>query len=137
MTANPEGSILGPRIHQELIARLIYGLSRLHYEQRSGLFPDPETMIDEGQTSPVPDIMLIDKASGLTQVIIEIAHTQGVKKDSRKLQELMADYEVPEGFVYDCKQNRWLKFQHLQENPSDSACCDALGIDLAALPQAA
>lgn len=64
-------------------------------------------MIDESQTSPVPDVMLVDTQTDLTMAIVEITHTQGVKKDMQKLKELMAIYDVPEGFVYDYRQNLW------------------------------
>jgi Uma2 family endonuclease len=122
-----------PRIHQEIIARLVYVLSDLLFKGTSKLFPYPETMIDEGQTSSVPDVMLVDRETDLTQVIIEITHTQGVKKDGRKLLSLMKDYEVPEGFVYDYKQQIWYRFTPDQEEAAESSYCEALGRDLATL----
>jgi Uma2 family endonuclease len=102
--------INAPRRHQAIITQLIYGLTGLYKNGDTGLFPYPETMIDEGQTSPVPDVMLVDLASDLTKVIIEITHTQGVKKDAQKLRELMQLYDVPEGFIYDYRQNIWYRF---------------------------
>lgn len=103
-------TILYSRTHQRVVTELIYALTKLYKEGKSKLFPLPETMIDAGQTSPVPDVLLIDRETELAKVIIEITHTQGVKKDLQKLRTLMQDYEVPEGFVYDYKQNRWYKY---------------------------
>lgn len=51
-------------------------------------------MIDEGQTSPAAGVMLVDRTTDLTQVIIEISHTQGIKKDGRKLINLVLGYDV-------------------------------------------
>lgn len=101
--------INAPRQHQAVITQLIYELAKLFKEGKTSFFPLPETMIDESQTSPVPDVMIVEPSSGLTKMIIEVTHTQGVKKDLKKLRELMADYEVPEGFVYDYKRNIWFR----------------------------
>ncbi len=103
--------INAPRQHQAIITKLIYGLTELYVQGKSKLFPYPETMIDESQTSPVPDIMLVDMKTDLTKVIIEITHTQGVKKDLQKLITLMKDYDVEEGFVYDYKLKMWHKYR--------------------------
>lgn len=107
--------IVKSRQHQAIITKLIYGLTELYVQGKSKLFPYPETMIDESQTSPVPDVMLVDTTTDLTKVIIEITHTQGVKKDLQKLISLMKDYEVEEGFVYDYKLKVWHKYR-LSEN---------------------
>jgi Uma2 family endonuclease len=123
--------INAPRKHQAIIAQLIYGLTDLYRQSKTRLFAYPETMIDEGQTSPVPDVMLVDVDTDLTKAIIEITHTQGVKKDAEKLQTLMSDYDVQEGFVYDYKKGTWRKFDldkgEIKENPS---FCAAIGHDL-------
>lgn len=103
--------ITAPRQHQAIITKLIYGLTELYVHGKSKLFPYPETMIDESQTSPVSDIMLVDSKTDLTKIIIEITHTQGVKKDLQKLISLMKDYEVEEGFVYDYKLKMWHKYR--------------------------
>lgn len=92
------------------------------------LFPYPETMIDESQTSPVPDVMLIDEEAELTKVIIEITHTQGVKRDLKKLKKLMETYDVEEGFVYDYKLQKWFKLKEGKIIESDF--CEALEIYL-------
>ncbi len=102
--------INAPRQHQAIITKLIYGLTELYVQGKNNLFPYPETMIDESQTSPVSDVMLIDTKTDLTKVIIEITHTQGVKKDLQKLVLLMKDYDVEEGFVYDYKLKVWHKY---------------------------
>jgi hypothetical protein len=123
-----------PRIHQAIIAKLIYGLTDLYVKTHTQLFPYPETMVDESQTSPAPDVMLVDTKSDLTLAIIEITHTQGVKKDAQKLQELMQVYDIPEGFVYDYKLGIWYKFTLVHGEQKDSpSWCDAAGVDLAKL----
>lgn len=117
-----------PRIHQAIIAKLIYGLTDLYLKSHSQLFPYPKTMIDESQTSPAPDVMLVHSETDLTKAIIEITHTQGVKKDAQKLQELMKVYDISEGFIYDYKYD--LQKGQQKENTS---WCDAVGVDLAKL----
>ncbi len=120
-----------PRIHQAIIAKLVYGLTNLYMNVHTGLFPYPETMIDESQTSPAPDLMLVDVATDLTKVIIEITHTQGARKDGAKLLGLMRDYEVPEGFVYDYKLGVWYKYTlSTGETARQTAWCDAVQADL-------
>ncbi len=52
--------INAPKEHQAVITRLIHGLADLYLKNVTSLFPYPETMIDEGQTSPAPDILLYD-----------------------------------------------------------------------------
>ncbi len=124
--------INAPRLHQKIITHLIYGLTQLFKTGQSKYFAYPETMIDEGQTSPVPDIMLVDPTSDLTQVIIEITHTQGVKKDIEKLKNLMKDYGVPEGFVFDYKRSEWHHFRLLDGSflEDNSSLCHSIGADL-------
>jgi hypothetical protein len=117
------------RKHQAIIAQLIYGLTNLYLSGKTRLFAYPETMIDESQTSPVPDVMLVDMDTDLARAIIEITHTQGVKKDAQKLQELMVDYDVEEGFVYDYKKEVWRKFNltkgEVKENTAFSETASA------------
>lgn len=122
-----------PRIHQAIIGRLIYWLTDLYLKNKTELIAYPEAMIDESQTSPVPDVMLVNYDTDLTEVIIEITHTQGVPKDIEKLKNLMQVYRVGEGFVYDYKQKRWHKFRPGgPETGEASAFCDAVGQDLSA-----
>ncbi len=123
--------INAPRKHQAIIAQLIYGLTGLYKETKTRLFAYPETMIDESQTSPVPDVMLVDVDTDLTKAIIEITHTQGVKKDAEKLQILMNDYDIQEGFVYDYKKLTWRKFElHKGEITQNPSFCVAINDDL-------
>lgn len=123
-----------PRIHQAIIAKLIYGLTDLYLNAQTQLFPYPETMIDESQTSPAPDVMLVHTQTDLTKAIIEITHTQGVKKDAQKLQELMQVYDIPEGFIYDYKLGIWYKYDLQKgEQKENSSWCNAVGVDLAKL----
>ena len=94
----------------------------------------PEAMIDESETSrndgpPVPDVMLVNHDTDLTEVIIEITHTQGVPRDIEKLKILMKVYQVGEGFVYDYKHKLRLDDSNRVEN---SSFCDAVGQDLSA-----
>jgi Uma2 family endonuclease len=126
--------INAPKEHQRIIRKLIAGLSNLYDSNRTTLEPFPETMMDEGQTSPVPDVMLYDNVSEQTPVIIEIAHTTGTKKDREKVRLLIESgfYGTTEGFVYDYKKKQWYKYKFgagdITLNPS---FCDTIGLDLA------
>jgi hypothetical protein len=123
--------VSAPRVHQAIITKLIYGLTNLYLNARSRLFPYPETMIDESQTSPAPDLMLVDVQTDLTKAIIEITHTQSVKKDTQKVLNLMRDYDVPEGFVYDYKLSIWYKLDlKTGETTKNSAFCEAVHANL-------
>ncbi len=123
--------INAPKEHQAIITRLIHGLADLYLRDKMTLFPYPETMIDEGQTSPAPDILLYDHKQEQTMVIIEVTHTTGAKKDCLKVQELMKDYEVPEGFVYDYKKGQWYSV-HSESGPvTGGSYSKTIGIDLA------
>jgi len=120
-----------PRIHQAIITKLIYGLTNLYLNGQTHLFPYPETMIDESQTSPALDVMLVDAKTDLTKTMIEITHTQGVKKDIQKMLGLMRDYDVAEGFVYDYKLGIWYRFDLTQGAATEnSSYCQSVGADL-------
>jgi Uma2 family endonuclease len=126
--------INAPKPHQATITRLIHGLADLYLKDKTHLFPYPETMIDEGQTSPAPDILLYDHQLEKTIVIIEITHTAGVKKDTNKVVNLLQDYDVQEGFIYDYKKDIWYKTEgHEVTQDVSSSFCKALQIDLAKL----
>ena len=88
------------------------------------LFPYPETMIDESETSSVSDVMLVNRENDLAEVIIEITHTQGFKKDVQKVRELMEEYSVLEGFVYDYKLKIWQSVS--SKNNASQSYCEAL-----------
>lgn len=132
-----EIGINAPKEHQRIISKLTTGLGILFYHEGSiELEPLPETMIDEGQTSPVPDVSLYNNKTYQTPVIIEVCHPNGVKNDFKKVQRLINefDYGTVEAFVYDYINNTWQKYSkehgvHI-ENPSYS---DVLKIDLANL----
>ena len=120
--------INAPRIHQEIIAKLVYGVTYFFKNGETSLFPYPETMIDESETSPVPDVMLVNRKSDLAEAIIEITHTQGFKKDVQKVKNLMQEYSVSEGFVYDYKLKVWQSIS--PKNNTSQSFCEALGYDL-------
>jgi hypothetical protein len=66
-----------PRPHQAVITRLITRLYLLFEEGKIHLQPYPETMLDSGGSSPVPDVILVNPESEQTEVIIEIANKTG------------------------------------------------------------
>lgn len=132
-----EMGINAPKEHQRIISKLTTGLGILFYHEGSiELEPLPETMIDEGQTSPVPDVSLYNNKTYQTPVIIEVCHPNGVKNDFKKVQRLIDefDYGTIEGFVYDYVSNTWQKYSKGQgvqtQNPSFS---NVLNVDLANL----
>jgi len=125
-----------PKWHQRVIGRLTTRLTLAFEQGVIALEPLPETMLDEGQTSPTPDLILYDNVLAITPVIIEITHTDGVKKDMFKIQQVIDQqfYGIQEGFVYDYKRNQWHKYALgkgvVTDNPS---FCEALNLDLATL----
>ncbi|TAE28577.1 MAG: hypothetical protein EAZ92_08055 [Candidatus Kapaibacterium sp.] len=135
-----EALIMGtnaPKPHQRVIMRLSAELFFLYDKQKTiVLEPLSETMLDEGQTSPTPDIILYDNIEMQTPVIIEITHGDGVKKDLKKVRELIDadDYGIREGFVYDYKRDKWHKYQQGEGDISDKpSFCEAINLDLATL----
>ncbi len=132
-----EMGINAPKEHQRVISKLTTGLGLLFYlEHKIALEPLPETQIDEGQSSPVPDILLFDNEEQQTRIIIEICHPSGYKNDLRKVIKLIDenDYGVVEGFIYDYVRKSWSKYQRgigqIIDRPSYS---EILDIDLALL----
>lgn len=102
-----------PIEHQRVISRLNVGLGILYYKDRTLAYePLPETMIDEGQTSPTPDLVLYNPATELMPIIIEVCHTRGQKNDLKKVIRLIEDddYGILEGFVYNYRTNEWLRY---------------------------
>ncbi len=120
-----------PLEHQRIIRLLSGELHLLYKTKRIQLEPFPETMIDQSQTSPTPDVLLYDNAQRKHLVIIEVSGKQGAKKDFRQVVELMHDYDVPEGFVYDYDGAEWFKHKlgvgDITERPS---FCETIGYDL-------
>lgn len=134
-----EALIMGtnaPKSHQRLIAALTAQLWLLHRDGKLHLEPLPKTMLNEGQTSPTPDLILYDNVLEETPVIIEINHPAGIKSDLKKVRALIdaEDYGIREGFVYDYKANEWHKYKlgvgFVTDKPS---FCDAINLDLATL----
>jgi hypothetical protein len=126
--------INAPKAHQRIISRLNAGLAFLFYrEGKIDLEPLPETMIDEGQTSPVPDILLYDNKAHLTPVIIEVSHPAGVRNDFKKIQNLIEheEYGTVEGFVFDYVNKTWRKYSKGKGEVLDApSWSDVLKIDL-------
>ena len=121
-----------PKPHQRVIGKLMTALGNLFYwEGKIPFEPFTETMIDEGKTSPTPDILLFDNKTGTNKVLVEVSTSAGVRKDFEKLVELMRDYEVEEGFVYNYHNQTWRKYRldvgEVLQNPSFS---DVIGYDL-------
>lgn len=122
--------INAPKEHQAIITQLIHGLADLYIKDKTNLFPYPETMIDEGQTSPAPDILLYDHHQDRTVALIEVTHSSGVKKDCAKVLSLLRDYDVQEGFVYDYKKNTWYQLDKLSGETTESSFSQVLQLDL-------
>ena len=120
-----------PREHQRIITRLSAHLYWLFTKGEILFEPLVEAMINESESSPTPDVMLLDNVLDELKVIIEITSTTGVKKDFNKIATLMLDYDVEEGFTYDYKKFSWRKYKNgvgeIIDNPS---FCDTIGYDL-------
>jgi Uma2 family endonuclease len=126
-----------PWSHQRAITALTAELYFLY--KKTGVIslePLSRAMLNEDQTSPVPDILLYDVARAEIPVIIEVTHTLGVKSDVKKIKTLIEadDFGIVEGFVYDYKKGEWHKFQKgvgvVDQSPSFS---NGLWLDLADL----
>lgn len=106
-------AVYGPRDHQRVISKLTSRLGRLYYDQQAiWLEPLPETMLDEGQASPTPDLILSDNDTDQTPIIIEVCHTKGPKHDCNKVIRLVDadEYGIQEAFVYNYKTGQWLRY---------------------------
>jgi Uma2 family endonuclease len=135
-----EATIMGinaPWSHQRIISRLLGILSYRYYVEKSiALEPLPETMLDEDQTSPVPDVLFYDHESETVPVIIEITRTRTVPNDLEKVRKLIeeTEYGITEGFVYDYKKNLWHKYKKgYGIITRRSSYCNTLKLDLATL----
>jgi hypothetical protein len=118
-----------PKPHQRIIGKLMMQLGILFYNQKKIPYePFPETMIDENKTSPTPDILLFDNQLKQNKVIIEVSGNTGAKRDFEKVKELVEEYEVLEGFVYNYDLKIWRKYRLGRgedfENPSYSDVID-------------
>lgn len=130
-------SVNAPKAHQRVISKLTASLGHLFYHQHEiTLEPLPETRIDEGQASPVPDVMLYNNETFRTPIIIEVCHPNGLSNDLKKIIRLIEDndYGIEEGFIYDYVRGIWSKYIKgvgpVYEDISYSAI---LNIDLATL----
>ncbi|GAB3944062.1 hypothetical protein GCM10028805_11180 [Spirosoma harenae] len=106
--------VWAPADHQRVIAKLMTGLGVLFYREKAiHLEPLPETMLDEGKASQVPDISLRDNRIAQTPIIIEICHINGLRGDLRKVVQLIDedDYGIREGFIYDYHTEKWLLYR--------------------------
>ena len=129
--------INAPKAHQRTISKLTASLGHLFYhEHKISLEPLPETQIDEGQASPVPDILLYDNETYKTPIIMEICHPNGLNNDMKKIIRLIEDndYGIEEGFIYDYVRGLWSKYVkdvgQVFDNQSHSKILD---MDLAGL----
>ena len=108
------GIIMGvnaPKPHQRIIGKLMMQLGILFYIKKTLPYePLPETMIDENRTSPTPDILLFDPKSKQNMAIIEVSGNTGAKRDFEKVKELVEEYGVLEGFVYNYDLKTWRKY---------------------------
>lgn len=107
-------AVYGPRDHQRIISKLMTRLGTLYYDAKTiSLEPLPETMLDEGQASPTPDVILSNNETDQTPIIIEVCHTKGLKKDINKVIRLIDEdeYGILEGFIYDYKTENWLRYR--------------------------
>jgi Uma2 family endonuclease len=105
-----EMKVYGPKAHQRVISKLTSGLGPMYYREGTlPLEPLPETMLNEGEPSPVPDLILYDNQTRTTPVVIEVCHTEGLRKDLRKVIGLIDgdEYGIEEGFVYDYLAGQW------------------------------
>lgn len=120
-----------PREHQRVIRKLIVGLDKLYILGSIPYEPFPETMLDEGKTSPTPDVILYDAVTDKDVVMVEISTTKGFSGDFNKVSELVEYYQLSEGFVYNYIKQQWRKYKRgvgeITENPS---FCDSIGYDL-------
>jgi hypothetical protein len=120
-----------PKEHQRVIAKLTARLYWLYQEKMIEVEPLPKVMINESQTSPTPDIILFSEEEYMNKVIIEVTTPTTFKKDFEKVESLVEEYKVGEGFVYDYIKHRWRKYKNgigeITDNPS---FCDTIGYDL-------
>ena len=120
-----------PKEHQRMIRKITTGLDILYVAGQIKFEPFPETMISEGSSSPTPDVLLYDNITRSNIVLIEITTGDSLKKDFKKISNLIEEYEIEEGFVYEYQRKIWRKYKlgigEVTENPS---FCDAIGYDL-------
>ena len=130
-------AIYGPRDHQRIIAKLTTRLGYLYYDAKTiRLEPLPETMLDEGQASPAPDVILSDNETEQTPIIIEVCHTKELRRDINEVIRLINEdeYGILEGFVYDYKTGQWLRYRKGDAGlMTETSFSDVLNLDLSAI----
>lgn len=131
---NDDMGVYGPKAHQRVISKLNSGLGPLFYREHTiQLEPLPETMLNDGEASPVPDLILYDNDARTTPVIIEVCHSDGLRKDLKKVVSLLEadDYGVREGFVYDYIAGQWYRYSKGDGGlTTESSFSEILQIDL-------
>lgn len=134
MVHEDEMGVNAPMDHQRVISKLNVGLGKLfYYDKAISLEPLPETMLDEGRTSPTPDLILYDKARDHIPVIIEVCHTRGLKGDLQKVVSLIEDfpYDILEGFVYNYRTEHWFRYRKGDNGiATETSFSDILQLDL-------
>lgn len=132
--AGEDQGVWAPVEHQRVISLLTMGLGVLYHREKSiPLEPLPETMLDQGKASQVPDISLRDNEAAQTPVIIEICHTDGLKGDLRKVIQLVDEdlYGIQEGFIYDYRTHKWLRYRFGDGGlTTESSFSEILNLDL-------
>ncbi|MVM30791.1 hypothetical protein GO755_12185 [Spirosoma sp. HMF4905] len=108
-----EMGVNAPVIHQSVIARLTAGLYPLYRSGQISFEPLPETMLTEGYSSPVPDLLLYDHPSEQAKVIVEVCQNNGLKHDIAKVIRLIDEnlYGILEGFVFNYKTQQWYRYR--------------------------
>ncbi len=123
-----------PRVHQRIISKLDFGLRFLYQqEKRITLEPLPETMVNEDQASPTPDLILVDPVTEFIHVVIEVCKTTGLKSDIQKVIKLLDSdlYGIQEGFIYDYKTCNWYRYKTGSGGlVEESSWSDVLALDL-------
>ena len=134
---NEDFGVWAPIDHQRVISLLTTGLGVLYYHRKIiSLEPLPETMLDEGKVSPVPDVLLRNNETDETPIIIEVCQTTGQKGDLQKVIQLIDEdlYGIHEGFVYNYKTQRWLRYRKGDGGQAtESSVSEVLNLDLSAL----
>lgn len=131
---NEDLGVWAPADHQRIISKLTTHLGILYYvEKRISLEPLPETMLDEGKASLVPDLSLCDNEADQTPIIIEVCHAKGQKDDIQKVIQLIDNdrYGIREGFIYNYKTRQWYRYRFGDGGlTTESSFSDILNLDL-------
>ena len=131
---NDDMGTYAPRVHQRLISKLDFGLRQLYQIEKSiSLEPLPETMINEDEASPTPDLILVEPDTEMIHVVIEVCHTIGLKNDIKKVIAMLdkAEYDIKEGFIHDYKTGKWYRYKANSGGlVEESSWSEVLGLDL-------